>query len=437
MQKIKQIELKKLFGYEKNNYTVKLLEDSPLTFIYAFNGIGKTTLFRLIDAAIKRKMTVLDSIIFESLRITFDTDETLTVKKLFLKPFDEITIEELPKDGDKYYFPIIYEWQTPGEEVIIGKHYFTEACSKEIKDLLNEDYETYSKRPYSIPLNKFYRQPIVEEFIDRREIENSLLKVGVNLLFANKDYGRISLMNDDARFDPKTSIFQNYTPKDYIFLDFDKLNELVHTRNSMAHGFDQSWISLSNFLGYEEKTHTLRLDLDDKTDYIEKKIKYYLFDEEYKTQLLIKSTINGVEPNEIIEKKLSLFEEIINNKACLTDKNISINRKTGDIEINLNFEEGTTISLEKLSSGEKNLLLLYFHLIFLVPDNRPDNSSYVELIDEPEVSMHPDWLITFIENLKYINTELGRGNNFQFVVATHSPAITYANSNLMVEMRRA
>ena len=36
MQKIKQVELTKLFGYEKNNYTVNLLEHSPLTFIYAF-----------------------------------------------------------------------------------------------------------------------------------------------------------------------------------------------------------------------------------------------------------------------------------------------------------------------------------------------------------------------------------------------------------------
>ena len=120
----------------------------------------------------------------------------------------------------------------------------------------------------------------------------------------------------------------------------------------------------------------------------------------------------------------------------MTYKNIHINRDNAKIEINLDFEDGKSIAAEKLSSGEKNVLLLYFHLIFLVPDNRLENSPYIALIDEPEVSMHPDWLINFIESLKYINTELGRGDNIQFIVATHSPAITYANSNLMIEMRR-
>lgn len=140
MKRIKQIELNKLFGYERNNYRVKLLENETLTFIYAFNGIGKTTLFRLIDAAIKRKMTVLDSIIFESIKITFDTDESFTVKKLFMKPFDEITMGELPKEGDNYYFPIVYEWQSPEKEVIVGKYFFYKERSEEINALLKEDY---------------------------------------------------------------------------------------------------------------------------------------------------------------------------------------------------------------------------------------------------------------------------------------------------------
>lgn len=444
MHKIKQIELNKLFGYEKNNYTVNLLDDSPLTFIYAFNGIGKTTLFKLIDAAIKRKMTVLDSIIFESLRITFDTNETLTVKKLFLKHFDDITMGELPNDENKYYFPIIYNWETPEKDVIVGKHYFHDKRSEEIKALLDENYELYSRLPYSwktdkgiqkIPLNLFYKKPIVDEFIDSREIENNLLYVGVDLLFANKDYGRIQI-NDDARFDYKTSIFQNYPSKDYIFLDFDKLNELVKTRNSIAHGEYSSWKSLSNFLDYEEESKTLRLDLDDKTDYIENKIKYYLFNEEYKNKLLLKATIDNIKPEEIIEKRFNLFEEIINKKACLTDKKINVNRKTGNLEIKFDYNDDIFLTTNKLSSGEKNLLLLYFHLIFLVPDSYPEKGTYIQLIDEPEVSMHPDWLISFIENLDFINNELGRGNNFQFILATHSPAITYANSNLMVEMRR-
>lgn len=488
MKRIKQIELNKLFGYEKNNYTVKLLEDSPLTFIYAFNGIGKTTLFRLIDAVIKRKMIVLDSIIFKSLKITFDTNETLTVKKLFLKPFDEITMGELPKDGDKYYFPIIYEWYTPGEEVIVGKHFFIENRSEEINRLLSENYDMYSKIPYSwktnkgvqkIPLNMFYKEPIVEEFIDRGEIENHLLNVGVNLLYANKDYNRIAaaqssrLEEDDVRFNSRVSIFENYKTNDIIPLEIKSVRKALQKRedeiNMMS---DISWKEFSD-LSYDSKqydaeTKFVYFNLPDKIQYMQTKMSEYLKElsslrnihdfSDIDQNLLINSiydkTTNSIDvmldlvehPEKLYDlinkyakkqiNKIMLFEKVINEKACLTDKNIFINRETGEIEIKLDFEEGSTISSERLSSGEKNILLLYFHLIFFVPDSRPNNSFYVELIDEPEVSMHPDWLISFIENLYFINKELGRGDNIQFIVATHSPAITYANSNLMVEMRR-
>ena len=477
MQKIKQVELTKLFGYEKNNYTVNLLEHSPLTFIYAFNGIGKTTLFRLIDAAIKRKMTVLDSIIFESLKITFDTNETLTVKKLFLKPFDDITMGEFPKDGNKYYFPIVYEWETPGKDVIIGKHYFYDESSKKINTLFEENYELYSKLSYSwktdkgikkIPLDLFYKYPIVNEFIDKHEIANNLLKIGINILYANKDYNRIPaaqnkrLEEDDARINNEISIFENYTPNDIIPLEIEEISDLVQKRkNEIDILTNISWNEFSSPLfkteEYDKKPHFLYLELDDKIQYMQNKMTVY-FNELNKIrniknysdidEKLIKSIFEGASSlnDDIFDlivkyakkqiKKIMLFEEVINNKACLTDKNIHINRDNGKIEINLDFEDGKSIAAEKLSSGEKNVLLLYFHLIFLVPDNRLENSPYIALIDEPEVSMHPDWLINFIESLKYINTELGRGDNIQFIVATHSPAITYANSNLMIEMRR-
>ncbi|MCQ2248384.1 MAG: ATP-binding protein [Treponema sp.] len=481
MRKIKQIEIKKLFGYEKNNYTVNLLEDSPLTFIYAFNGIGKTTLFRLIDAAIKRKMTVLDSIIFESLKITFDTNETLTVKKIFLRHFDDITMGELPKDGNNYYFPIVYEWHSPGEEVIVGKHYFEKKRSEEINLLLEEDFDAYSKMPYSrktdkgirkIPLNMFYRSPIVDESIGK-EIEDNLANIGVDILYANKDYSRLPVKAEDARFDYKISIFENYKSNDIIPLEINEVSDLIQKRkNEIDMMSDISWKEFSSISfdtkEYDRNLHFLYLELDDKIQYMQTKMSEYLkelsslrnihdysnIDEKLLKKIFDKTT-NPIDVkfgllehpeklNELIVEyakkqinKIMLFEKVINEKACLTDKNIFINRETGEIEMKLDFEEGSTIPPENLSSGEKNVLLLYFHLIFLVPDKRPENFPYIALIDEPEVSMHPDWLITFIESLKFINAELGRRDNIQFIVATHSPAITYANSHLMVPMKRS
>ena len=69
------------------------------------------------------------------------------------------------------------------------------------------------------------------------------------------------------------------------------------------------------------------------------------------------------------------------------------------------------IGIEQLSSGEKQL---YGRAIILKMLN-PQNS--VILIDEPEVSLHPQW------QSEILNIYQNIGRNNQFIVTTHSPSI--------------
>lgn len=64
-----------------------------------------------------------------------------------------------------------------------------------------------------------------------------------------------------------------------------------------------------------------------------------------------------------------------------------------------------------LSSGEKQLFLRALSLKFLEVNNS------VILIDEPEISLHPQWQRKIIDVYKSI------GNNNQLIIATHSPHI--------------
>jgi len=67
------------------------------------------------------------------------------------------------------------------------------------------------------------------------------------------------------------------------------------------------------------------------------------------------------------------------------------------------------ISSEKLSAGEKQMLSFLCYNTF--------SKNKIIFIDEPELSLHPDWQRLLIPTL------LKQGNNNQFFIATHSPFI--------------
>lgn len=449
MKKIKTVTVTKLFGYEKNNYKIDFIQDNNITFIYALNGAGKTTVLRLIDAAIKRKMTVLDKINFETINIEFDSGEIYSVKKLYKEKFDELFMSQLPTNEEgRFYFPIIFCFKDMSG-IAEAKYLFTEATSKEIKGLINQNSEARflenGKMNRQILLSEFVYRPFVEEKMDNIEVDKKLLSIDVDLLFANKDYNRFvassnsRVTKDNAKADSRVSYFENYESLDTIPFEMDYLKKIIERRpfeiNTMS---DISWNEF--FLGqrtsseYDNEVKFVNLNLPDKISYIEEQLKYFLTNEDDKIDLLnsLKTANRNFKPVDYIYKKIDLYEDIINEHNVLTDKKLKINKTTGLFEISTIFDDKELLPSKYLSSGEKNLLLLYFHLIFMVPNKCRKDSIFIEMIDEPEVSMHPDWLIRFVDNLKLINNQ----ENVQFIITTHSPAITYANSQLMIEMKR-
>lgn len=78
------------------------------------------------------------------------------------------------------------------------------------------------------------------------------------------------------------------------------------------------------------------------------------------------------------------------------------------------------ISSEKLSAGEKQMLSFLCYNTF--------SKNKLIFIDEPELSLHPDWQRLLIPTL------LKQGNNNQFFIATHSPFIytKYSDKEIML-----
>lgn len=70
-----------------------------------------------------------------------------------------------------------------------------------------------------------------------------------------------------------------------------------------------------------------------------------------------------------------------------------------------------TLTPEQLSSGEKQLLLIFATV--LAQNDRPA----ILLLDEPEVSLHFDWQAALIGNILRLNPQV------QLILSTHSPAV--------------
>ncbi|MGB3751532.1 MAG: AAA family ATPase, partial [Arcobacteraceae bacterium] len=74
-------------------------------------------------------------------------------------------------------------------------------------------------------------------------------------------------------------------------------------------------------------------------------------------------------------------------------------------------KKDTSLNSESLSSGEKNLLFITLNILANV------RSNSLIVIDEPEISLHPNWQIKYSYHLKKI---LLGFTNLHVVIATHS-----------------
>lgn len=122
---------------------------------------------------------------------------------------------------------------------------------------------------------------------------------------------------------------------------------------------------------------------------------------------------------ESIIDKLELYERIVNEK--LTFKKMILSRIDGIV---VKTDEGDLLSLNDLSSGEQEILVLFYKLIF-------ESDVNLLLIDEPEISLHIAWQKELMENLKSV---VNLKKDIQVIIATHSPQIISHNWDLQIDL---
>ncbi len=167
-----------------------------------------------------------------------------------------------------------------------------------------------------------------------------------------------------------------------------------------------------------ERIEQKRKDLQQVGLLVEKELSFAKFkdfdtlDDSFKAVLgqYIEDNENKLDSFNDLYEKVLLFQKTINN--YFRGKKLRVDKDHGFIIILEKSDK--TISTNKLSSGEKNILVMTYELIF----NTSKNS--IVLIDEPEISLHVKWQKHLVDDL----IAMGKPNNITFILATHSPVIT-------------
>jgi len=132
------------------------------------------------------------------------------------------------------------------------------------------------------------------------------------------------------------------------------------------------------------------------------------------TRTVVDKSLAAEEKTDAIFSQVTLFLETL--KKFITDKAFSFSG--GELVVTT---EGP-LPLAKLSSGEKQLLILFIEA--LLQRQHP----YIFLADEPELSLHIAWQRNIIAAIRSLNC------NAQIVVATHSPEIAGKFKDCILDM---
>lgn len=133
-----------------------------------------------------------------------------------------------------------------------------------------------------------------------------------------------------------------------------------------------------------------------------------------------KAILNGDDANQIVfEERMDRFRKAF-DKMFENIQYDRVDNVDGHKEIYFK-KNGTDISIDALSSGEKQIV---FRGCFLLKDRDAMNGAFV-FIDEPEISLHPRWQQKILDYYKDIYTDRNSIQTSQIFVVTHSPFIIH------------
>lgn len=424
MNVIDTVKIDNLWG---NDTSIKFHCDRQFNFLIGQNGTGKTTVINLIAAALTGDFERLEKTEFDRITITFKPSSGSK------KPSIEV---KKTQHDDTLFYGLSYEFRNSQKEpptklnfdAIDTERVFRGLPPRVIRDRLMRDHFLDIKKQLDsfvivswLSVHRFNEENRPNEerktipAIDQKlaSLNNSLVRYFSALARRYSD--------NIVEFQKKTLISVLTPEKSEALFAFSNSIDVDNEKKALAGIFE--------VLGVEERHYS-------------QKIKSHF--EKFSQAVKAKEQKNGTvtidqfaaiystwrshslvqDYEELQKRKAEIFEPRdhfigVINELLGGRKRIFLSERN---ELSFETIKNRQITIEELSSGEKQLLIILGEALL------QQGKAVVYIADEPELSLHVNWQETLTASIARLNP------NAQIVFATHSPDIIGGHSKNIINM---
>lgn len=418
MNYIRKVQIDDFWGDKK----VVLEFTQNENFLIGVNGSGKTTIINLIASAINADFITLDRIEFKKITIylTPYNSKVNKTKIVVTKTYDEYSsYNEITFDiyqgREKYRSYNLNSLQE--ERIIRNKHIFTKNLFQNRKDLDFELSKLFNTSWLSINRtnDKFKKNDdnSFESLIDLKLFEFNHQLSGYLAELSRKANEETEKFQKEIFLSLLATESENALLKTLDKLDVDKeassLKDIYKLFNLKPSEYQSKLDNyIKNYKSAKKKIENTQLNFIEAEYLIGVKRIHTIID---KWKLLLNEQENIFSPKKNFIKVINqLFQR----------KEILINERN---QLYVVTQSGKEFSVQNLSSGEKQLLIIFGEALL------QRQKTHIFIADEPELSLHVEWQEKLVSSLKILNPYA------QLIFATHSPDIVgnFHKSVLQIE----
>lgn len=441
-----KIDIKQLFGLF--DYLIPLNAKERITILHGPNGVGKTTILRMLHDVLSGRFLRLQSVPFKSLTLFFSDRRRL---EIIQKPTRKRRVppkliarlwEGRKKSREQTLFEKILFEEYTSHLPIGALEDFIPPLERVEMDIWY-DRSTEEIIPFEEVISRYGRMlpPSLRRRIRPQKPQPWLLEIVKALPTHFIQTQRLFTVSSENTHERRRS--SQREPRDrpaVVTLSADMVKQIgdhLGKSGSLAAFLDRGFPGrlLRGTLPNSVTEKAIRNKYQTQADYGKRLMEAGLID--VGGQVTLPEKTLDVNDQKVlwyhledVKKKLSVFDELLKKvelfrgiiKERFRYKTFSLDKDKGFV---FTAPNGGKVPLNALSSGEQHELVLAYTLLFKVREKS------IILIDEPELSLHVSWQRKFLGDIKKIS-ELA---DLDFIVATHSPSIIHNHTDLMVELK--